>query len=147
VTGLATDVTITGFEATDHLVINGLGGDDIINAAGLGAGMLLTANGGDGNDILVGGTGNDTLSGGAGDDTLIGGGGVDTLDGGTGNNTVLRGSATGNPALGGASPAANVALLGQFMASTFVSPGEGHGSALIADPALAQQPQLAHPHA
>jgi len=56
VTGLGSDVTITGFEAGDHLVINGLGGDDIINAAGLGTGMLLTANGGDGNDVLVGGS-------------------------------------------------------------------------------------------
>jgi Ca2+-binding RTX toxin-like protein len=147
VTGLATDVTITGFETTDHLVINGLGGDDTINAAGLGTGMLLTANGGDGNDILVGGTGNDTLSGGAGDDILIGGGGVDTLDGGTGNDTVLQGAATRNAAATDASPAANVALLGQFMASSFVSAGDGHGSALIADPAPTQQPLLAQPHA
>ena len=147
VTGLATDVTITGFEATDHLVINGLGGDDIINTAGLGAGMLLTANGGDGNDILIGGTGNDTLSGGAGDDILIGGGGVDTLDGGTGNNTVLQGAATRNAAASDGSPAAGAALLGQFMASSFVSAGDGHGSAPIADPALVQQPLLAQPHA
>ena len=147
VTGLATDVTITGFEATDHLVINGLGGDDIINAAGLGAGMLLTANGGDGNDVLIGGTGNDTLSGGAGDDILIGGGGVDTLDGGTGNNTVLQGSATRNGAVSDGSPAASVALLGQFMASSFVSAGDGHGPALIGDQLPGQQPLLAQPHA
>ena len=42
---------------------------------GLPAGILLTENGGDGNDILLGGNGNDTLNGGAGDDMLIGGGG------------------------------------------------------------------------
>ena len=147
VTGLATDVTITGFEAGDKLVINGLGGDDIINAAGLGTGMLLTANGGDGNDVLIGGTGNDTLSGGAGDDILIGGGGVDTLDGGTGNNTVLQGAATRNGAVSDGSPAASAALLGQFMASSFVSAGEGHGPAPIADPSPGQQPILAQPHA
>ena len=147
VTGLATDVTITGFEATDHLVINGLGGDDIINGAGLGNGMLLTANGGDGNDVLIGGTGNDTLSGGAGDDILIGGGGVDTLDGGTGNNTVLQGAATRNGAVSDGSPAANAALLGQFMASSFVSAGDGHGPALIGDQSPGQQPLLAQPHA
>ena len=35
--------------------------------------MLLTANGGDGDDVLIGSAGNDTLNGGAGDDVLIGG--------------------------------------------------------------------------
>jgi hypothetical protein len=30
VSGLATDVTISGFETADRLVINGLGGDDVI---------------------------------------------------------------------------------------------------------------------
>ena len=35
VSGLSTDVTITGFDANDHLVINGLGGDDVINASEL----------------------------------------------------------------------------------------------------------------
>ena len=35
VSGLATDVTISGFDSTDHLVINGLGGDDVIEASGL----------------------------------------------------------------------------------------------------------------
>ena len=36
VSGLATDVTITGFEAAnDRIVINGLGGDDVINGVGL----------------------------------------------------------------------------------------------------------------
>jgi Ca2+-binding RTX toxin-like protein len=144
VTGLATDVTITGFEAGDHLVINGLGGDDVINAAGLGDGMLLTANGGDGNDILIGGTGNDTLSGGAGDDILIGGGGTDTLDGGTGANTVLRSAVSGFPA---GADLSRAALLGQFMASSFVSAGEGHGAALISDQLPGQQPLLAQPHA
>ena len=31
VSGLATDVTISGFEANDRIVINGLGGDDVID--------------------------------------------------------------------------------------------------------------------
>ena len=56
----------------DRIVINGLGGDDVIEASGL-TGMLLTANGGDGDDVLIGSAGNDTLTGGAGDDVLIGG--------------------------------------------------------------------------
>jgi Ca2+-binding RTX toxin-like protein len=136
VSGLATEVTITGFEATDRLVINGLGGDDIITASGLGSAMQLVANGGDGNDVLIGGTGNDTLTGGAGDDILIGGGGQDVLDGGTGNNTVIP---------GGAAPIASAALLRQFMASSFVAAGQGNGATPIADPQPSQQPLLAMP--
>ena len=89
VSGLAATVTIANFEATDRLVINGLDGDDVITASGLGTAMQLFANGGNGDDILIGSAGNDTLSGGPGDDILIGNGGVDVLDGGTGGNVIL----------------------------------------------------------
>jgi Ca2+-binding RTX toxin-like protein len=131
VSGLAAKLTISNFEATDRIVINGFGGNDIIAAFGL-TGMLFTANGGDGNDILVGSTGNDTLNGDAGNDLLIGGGGQDTLDGGTGNNVVFHSAAN---------------LLNQFMASTFATAGDGHGATPIADPQTSQQPFLAQPHA
>ncbi len=92
VSGLTETVTITGFEATDRLVINGLGGDDVIDASQLGGAMQLTANGGDGNDVLIGSSGNDVLTGGAGDDVLLGQGGSDVLDGGPGNNIVISGN-------------------------------------------------------
>jgi Ca2+-binding RTX toxin-like protein len=146
VSGLATDVTITGFEANDRIVINGLGGDDVITASGLGTAMQFTANGGDGNDVLIGSAGNDTLTGGAGDDVLIGGGGQDSLDGGTGNNVVLQ-SAIGHAAVTDASamPASAAALLSQFMASSFVAPGVGLGATPIADPQASQPPMLAPP--
>jgi Ca2+-binding RTX toxin-like protein len=90
VLGLAAQVHIANFDASDHIVINGLGGDDVIVASGLSAAVQLTANGGDGDDVLIGSPGNDTLSGGAGDDVLIGGGGQDVLDGGPGDNIVLQ---------------------------------------------------------
>jgi Ca2+-binding RTX toxin-like protein len=135
VSGLAETVTIKNFEANDHLVINGLGGDDVINVVGPNPGMLLTFDGGDGDDILIGGPGNDTLLGGAGDDVLIGGGGQDVLDGGTGDNVVINGFS------------ANPALLAQFAASSFVTDGGGHGEAPLVDPAAIQQPVLAQPHA
>ena len=66
--GLAAQVNITGAEAAnDRIVINGLAGDDVIEASGLAAGAIqLTADGGDGDDVLVGGDGNDTLLGGDG---------------------------------------------------------------------------------
>jgi Ca2+-binding RTX toxin-like protein len=90
--GLATTVNISGFEAAnDRIIINGLAGDDVIEASGLAAGSIqLTANGGNGDDILIGGDGNDTLNGEAGDDVLLGGPGTDVLDGGPGNNVVIQ---------------------------------------------------------
>jgi len=88
VSGLAATVSISGFEANDNLVINGLGGDDVITAPGL-SGMQLTANGGNGNDVIIGGPGHGVLSGGAGDDVLIGGAQY-VLDGGTGSNVLIR---------------------------------------------------------
>jgi len=42
-------------------VINGLGGDDVIEASGLGTAMLLTADGGEGDDVLIGSPGPDIL--------------------------------------------------------------------------------------
>jgi Ca2+-binding RTX toxin-like protein len=91
VAGLAAQVNITGSEATlDSLFINALGGDDVVDALGLAAGAIsLTADGGDGNDVLIGSAGDHTLLGGAGDDILIAGSGQHTLDGGPGDNIVI----------------------------------------------------------
>jgi Ca2+-binding RTX toxin-like protein len=92
VVGLAARVNITGAEAAnDRLVVSAQVGDDVVEASGLAAGAIqLTADGGDGNDILIGGAGNDTLWGAGGDDILIGLGGQDVLDGGTGDNVLLQ---------------------------------------------------------
>jgi Ca2+-binding RTX toxin-like protein len=149
VSGLATDVTITGFEANDRIVVNGLGGDDVINAFGLGGAMQFTANGGDGNDILIGSRGSDTLSGGAGDDILIGNGGTDVLDGGTGANIVFNAPlvAPNTTTASNGSLAGGAALLRQFMASSLVTAGVGLGDVPLADPSPGQQPLLTQPHA
>jgi Ca2+-binding RTX toxin-like protein len=156
VTGLSETVTIKNFDANDRLVINGLGGDDVIVASGP-TGILLTANGGDGDDVLIGGDGNDTLLGGNGDDILIGGPGQDVLDGGPGSNVLIQeggAAAFAMPAIVAplppissppTSPGQSAALLGQFMASSFVSDGEGHGAMPLADPQAGQPPMLAMP--
>jgi Ca2+-binding RTX toxin-like protein len=90
VLGLSASVHIAGAEAIDQLRVNGLAGDDVIEASTLPAGAIhLTADGGDGDDVLVGSAGSDVLLGGAGDDVLIGNGGQDTLDGGPGANVVI----------------------------------------------------------
>jgi Ca2+-binding RTX toxin-like protein len=86
--GLDIDVSIKNFDAGDRIVINGLGGDDVIDGTGLN-GMLVTAHGGEGDDVLIGSHGADILTGDAGDDVLIGNGGVDVLDGGPGANIVI----------------------------------------------------------
>jgi Ca2+-binding RTX toxin-like protein len=91
VAGLPALVTITGSEgANDQLVINTLGGDDVITAAGLPAGTVqLTIDAGAGNDTITGGDGNDTLIGGDGNDTVIGGRGNDVALLGNGNDTFV----------------------------------------------------------
>jgi Ca2+-binding RTX toxin-like protein len=101
VTGTATDgVTVSGLNATtrisgtdagDTLTVNGQAGDDAIDASTLAAGAVaLTADGGDGDDVLQGSAGEDTLLGGAGDDMLNGGPGLDVVDGGTGLNVITQ---------------------------------------------------------
>jgi Ca2+-binding RTX toxin-like protein len=90
--GLAARVNITGAEAAnDRLTVKALDGDDVVEASALAAGAIqLTADGGNGNDILIGGAGNDNLLGAAGDDVLIGGPGQDVLDGGPGDNVLIQ---------------------------------------------------------
>jgi Ca2+-binding RTX toxin-like protein len=91
VSGLAALISVSGAVAgSDRVTVNALAGDDVVDATGLAASSaLLTADGGDGDDVLLGGAGNDTLLGGAGDDVLIGGPGNDTIDGGPDDNVVL----------------------------------------------------------
>jgi Ca2+-binding RTX toxin-like protein len=91
VVGLAAEVHITGAEpANDVLVVNALAGNDAVNGSGLSATAIgFKADGGDGNDVLVGGAGLNTLLGGAGDDILISGPGQNVLDGGPGDNTLI----------------------------------------------------------
>jgi Ca2+-binding RTX toxin-like protein len=92
VSGLAARIDIAGAEPTqDTLAINALAGDDVVDASGLSADVIrLNADGGDGDDVLIGSAGGDTLLGAAGDDVLVGGPAVDVLDGGAGDNIVIQ---------------------------------------------------------
>jgi Ca2+-binding RTX toxin-like protein len=91
VTGLSARVTMAGVTAgSDRLTVNGLAGDDVLDASALEASSaLLTLDGGDNDDVLLGGAGNDILLGGNGDDVLLGGLGTDVNDGGPGDNVVI----------------------------------------------------------
>ena len=87
ITGPAAQVTIRNADAGDLLEINGLAGNDAINASKLPANVMrLTLDGGMGNDTITGSQGNDLLLGDAGNDVVAGGGGNDFADLGTGND-------------------------------------------------------------
>ena len=64
VAGLPAQVSVSGADpGNDRLTVNALAGDDVVDASELHAGaVLLTLNGGDGDDVLIGGDGNDTLT-------------------------------------------------------------------------------------
>ncbi len=81
VSGLPAEVAIFGAEADkDSLTINSQGGDDVVNASGLPAGkIMLTLNGGDGADLIVGSDGPDVIIGGRGNDTALCRAGDDTF--------------------------------------------------------------------
>ncbi len=71
-------------------------------------------------------------------------------DGIDGETHGLFGAITSVPLVGASTPgsqAAGLALLGQTMASSFVTAGDGHGGTPIADPPSSQQPLLTQPHA
>ena len=86
--------------ANDRLTLNGLGGDDVINASSLEAGGIqLTMNGGLGEDILIGSEGGDLFNGGDGNDTALMGAGDDVFVWNPGDdNDTLEGQAGIGPA-------------------------------------------------
>ncbi|WP_157265912.1 calcium-binding protein [Azohydromonas aeria] len=51
----------------------------------------INANGGSGNDLMIGGGGNDNFKGGCGNDVIAGRGGNDCIDGGHGDDVLLGG--------------------------------------------------------
>jgi Ca2+-binding RTX toxin-like protein len=79
--GLTANVNVFFQEqANDRLTLNGLGGDDVIDATSLEAdGIQLTMNGGLGNDIILGSEGDDLINGGDGNDVALIGAGDDTF--------------------------------------------------------------------
>src|SRR5262249_12539124 len=91
VIGPAAPVNIVGAQAAnDQPTGKGVPGDDTIGASRPSAGPVrLPADGGDGNDDLLGSGGDDTLVGGPGDDILIGGAGTDVLNAAPGDDVII----------------------------------------------------------
>lgn len=92
VSGLSATVRFLGAEnGLDQLLFRGFGGDDRVDASAL-AGIELSVQAGDGDDVLIGSAFRDRLSGDAGDDRVYAKGGDDILFGGAGKD-VLDGGA------------------------------------------------------
>ncbi|HEY2154740.1 MAG TPA: calcium-binding protein [Isosphaeraceae bacterium] len=118
VSGLPATVAVTGSEgANDSLVINGLGGNDSLNAASLAAGVThLTLDGGDGNDGLIGSQGDDLLIGGDGNDFIVGNRGSDTALMGAGDDTFIWNPGDGSDIVEGQSGNDNMVFNGSNVA-------------------------------
>jgi Ca2+-binding RTX toxin-like protein len=83
------------------LTVDGESGDDHLTVSPGLPGLLVTADGGSGNDSLTGAEEADSLVGGAGVDTLTGGGGSDLLDGQDGDDRMLARDGKGDLVRGG----------------------------------------------
>jgi len=110
VTGLPAEVHIANADSFDRLTITGQGGDDVINAAGLDAGIGLTLNGGLGADVFFGSQGNDLITGGDGNDVALMGAGDDTFvwNPGDDNDTIEGQAGTDTMLFNGANIAENI---------------------------------------
>ena len=107
------DDRAAGEAANDRLTINGLGGDDVINASGVAAGqMKLTLNGGLGNDVFLGSAGDDFINGGDGNDVAFMGAGNDTFvwNPGDDNDTLEGQAGTDTMLFNGANAAENITI-------------------------------------
>src|SRR5688572_2577736 len=103
VVGLQAQVNITNSEgANDSLVINALGGNDGVTATTLPAGVIkLTADGGTGEDVVLGSQGADVILGGAGDDFVFGDNGNDLALLGAGDDVFQWDPGDGNDTIEG----------------------------------------------
>ncbi|HKP24945.1 MAG TPA: hypothetical protein VJV39_13855 [Dongiaceae bacterium] len=131
--GLAAQITLAAAETSDFLEIKGLGGNDKINAAALPASVLLTLDGGEGNDTVTGGAGNDTLLGGNGNDTVSGGGGDDTVDLGAGNDLFVANAGDGEDKVDGADGIDTLRFIGNGGDETFIATYNGGPATLSHD--------------
>jgi Ca2+-binding RTX toxin-like protein len=103
ITGLAALVSATGSEAAlDQLIVDGDGGNDVLNASPLPDGVVkLTIDGDTGNDVINGSQGADNLIGGDGNDLFIPGRGDDFVNMGAGSDTAAWNPGDGNDVLEG----------------------------------------------
>ena len=131
VTGLPAVTTIAGAEASDGLIVNGLGGDDKITASKLQAGLIgLTVDGGAGNDTIAGSLGSDVLIAGDGNDSVVGDDGNDVAFLGAGNDLFVWNAGDGSDVLEGQADIDTLRFNGSGAAETLELSANG-GRALL----------------
>jgi Ca2+-binding RTX toxin-like protein len=105
---------------TEQLILNANGGGDIVTGTtGLAGVILLTVNGGDGDDHITGGDGNDILNGDGGNDTLVGFRGADEMNGGPGDDTLIWNPGDGSDVARGEAGNDTVIVNGGGVSETF----------------------------
>ena len=117
--------------ATEHVLVNLGGGNDVFSAEGVFAEEVqITVRGESGNDTITGSAGRDSLLGGDGDDLITGGAGNDRVFGENGNDTLFGGEGNdlllgndGDDQLDG--QAGTDRLVGGSGRNTFISPADG----------------------
>ena len=117
--------------ATEHVLVNLGGGNDVFSAEGVFAPEVqITVRGESGNDTITGSAGRDSLLGGDGDDLITGGAGNDRVFGENGNDTLFGGEGNdlllgndGDDQLDG--QAGTDRLVGGSGRNTFISPADG----------------------
>ena len=77
-----------------EVLFNGGHGDDYLDASATN--IPVKANGGSGNDTMLGGSADDVLNGDGGNDVLVGGRGTDKHNGGHGNDTIVWNNGDGS---------------------------------------------------
>jgi Ca2+-binding RTX toxin-like protein len=87
--------------STEALDLNTGAGDDSVTVSD-NAPILVDADGGSGNDALIGANGNDQLFGGSGNDAINGGGGWDQLSGSDGDDAIAARDGSPDTVFGGA---------------------------------------------
>ncbi|MCK1742518.1 calcium-binding protein [Bradyrhizobium sp. 139] len=127
VTGLPDVVEIANAEAGDRLVIQALGGNDVIDASTLAAVIGLTIDGSAGNDTITGSQGADTLIGGDGNDKITGGRGDDVARLGAGDDTFVWNPGDGSDTVLGDAGMDTLVFNGSNVAETMsIGPNGGH---------------------
>ena len=105
--------------------VNGLGGDDTLSGGAVAGLILLTLDGGAGNDTLNGGNGADILIGGAANDTVDGNQGADTALLGAGNDTFVWDPGDGSDVVEGQADQDTLRFNGSAGAEVFAASANG----------------------
>jgi Ca2+-binding RTX toxin-like protein len=134
VSGLRAQVAIQHQDPTDTLTVEGLDGNDSIDASGLAANAIaLTLDGGAGNDTIAGGQGVETSIGGDGNDVIDGNKGADTAIMGSGDDTFVWDPGDGSDVVEGGAGSDTMRFNGAPAAEQFTLSANGNRFKLFRD--------------